>query len=322
MIQHTRRSVLLGVGGAAAATAGIGTLAAQPSYDGPDAVYTAIRSQPGMTLFMQGGEIRLVFADGAPGVDHERVLGWIRNAARSVTTYFGDFPVDRFGLLVVAEDSDRVGHATTYGYRGPVTRIHVGSRATQAAFDRDWVLVHEMTHTALPDLPRRALWLQEGNATWVEPIARAQAGLLPAADVWREAATGLPRGEPRPGEGGMDGTEAWYRLYWGGAGFWLLAEIAVFEQSEGKFLLRDALRAVNRQSGGNAVTWSPEQLMAVADKVTNTSALSDLYRRYTSASVTLDIGATFARLGVPRDGVPPFDDRAPLADLRRRITAA
>lgn len=322
MKQPTRRSVLLGVGGASVAIAGFGKLAAQPSYDGPDAVYTAIRTQPGMTLSMQGGEIRLIFADGAPGVDHERVIGWIRNAARAVTAYFGHYPVDRFGLLVVAEDSDRVGHATTYGYRGPVTRIHVGSHATQAAFDRDWVLVHEMTHTALPDLPRRALWLQEGNATWVEPIARAQAGLLSAEEVWREAANGLPRGEPHPGDGGMDGTDAWYRLYWGGAGFWLLAEIAIFEQSRGKFLLRDALRAVNRQSGGDAVTWSPEQLMAVGDRATGTSALSALYRRYTAGAVTLDIAATLARLGVPPDGVASFDDRAPLAGLRQRITAA
>ena len=33
--------------------------------------------------------------------------------------------------------------------------------------------IHSVTQ-----LPRRALWLEEGNATWVEPIARAQAGQI------------------------------------------------------------------------------------------------------------------------------------------------
>ncbi|MFX6815345.1 hypothetical protein ABTH42_19380, partial [Acinetobacter baumannii] len=83
--------------------------------------------------------------------------------------YFGRWPIKSYGLLVVDQPGDKVGHATTYGFAGSATRIFVGHDADVAAFDRDWILVHEMMHAALPNLPRRALWLQEGSATWLEP---------------------------------------------------------------------------------------------------------------------------------------------------------
>jgi hypothetical protein len=34
--------------------------------------------------------------------------------------------------------------------------------------------VHEMTHLALPDVEEQHLWLAEGIAVYVEPIARAK----------------------------------------------------------------------------------------------------------------------------------------------------
>ena len=318
----TRRSALLAIGGAAATAGTLAGLAPPPLYGDPENIYAALRKQPGTTLRLYGGEIKVVFADGAPGVDRERTLAWVAHAAKAVSRYFGHYPVARFGLLVIGEDSHRVGHATTFGYDGAITRVQVGTRADAASFAKDWVLVHEMLHTALPNLPRRALWLQEGNATWVEPVARAQIGWITPEEVWLEAAQGLPKGEPAATEGGMDGTRSWGRLYWGGAAFWLLAEIAIYEQSRGHFLLRDALRGINRTSGGNGVVWEPEQMMKVGDDATGTSALRNIYRQFADGPVDLNVAATLARLGIELEGGIRLVDGAPLAALRRRITAA
>jgi hypothetical protein len=315
-----RRALLMAMGAAAAGSGAMAT----PGYDDADAVYRALRTQPATPLKIAGGVIDVVFADGAPGVDRDRVLAWGRRSAIAISTYFGRYPVAHHGLLVIAEASARVGHATTFGFGGSATRIHVGVSADDGAFARDWVLVHEMTHTALPDLPRRALWLQEGNATYVEPIAQAQAGHLPIEDVWRQSLRGMPTGEPDPGDGGMDGTTAHGRLYWGGATFWLLAEVAIHDQSGGRKSLREALRAVNRKSGGDSSRWEPEQLMRVGDLATETHALSALYARFADSRVETDLPALFHRLGVMLrpDGGVAFDDGAPLAALRRSITQA
>ena len=236
--------------------------------------------------------------------------------------YFGRFPVADYGLLVIAEDGDAVGHATTFGFDGAATRIRIGHWAGRDAFARDWVLVHEMFHAALPDLPRRALWVQEGNATWLEPVARAAAGQLPVAEVWRQAIVGMPTGKPGRGDGGLDGTRAHDRLYWGGAAFWLLAEVEILVQSNGRHTLRDAMRRVNRASGGIAADWTPEQLVECCDHATGTSAISKLYQRFADRPVRTDLETLFARLGVRLDmGQIIFDNSAEFSKIRQRITS-
>lgn len=317
-----RRALLLaGLGGLSAIGAGTRAVSAT-GYADPDVLYAALRDQPATILAVGDRRIRVVFADGAPGLHRPPVLAWIRRCAQALVGYFGQLPVADYGLLIMAEPGDRVGHATTFGYAGSATRIGVGTGAGRAAFADDWVLVHEMFHTALPDLPRRALWLQEGNATWLEPVARAAAGQLPATEVWRQAVAGMSTGEPQSGDGGMDGTTVHDRLYWGGATFWLLAEIAIQQKSGGRHRLRDAMRAVNRMSGGNAADWAPDMLMASGDRATDTDALATLYDTFARQPIRTDLPDLFQRLGVVGDGRGVrFDEHAPLAAIRRRITA-
>jgi hypothetical protein len=298
-------------------------IAAPRDYTDPDTMYAALREQPHRTLSVDGGTIDLVFADGAPGLDRERIVRWVLASARAVSTYFGAFPVRHYRLLVIAGNGARVGSATTYGYRGPATRIHVGRGADDAAFRRDWVLVHEMTHLAIPIVPERSAWLLEGSATYVEPIARVQAGQLDPAIIWRDMKRDMPKGLPARGDRGLDNTPTWGRKYWGGAIFMLEADIAIRRQTGNRKGLQDALRAINRESGGNAARWPVERVAATGDAATGTDVLRSLYARMKDSPVPVDLDDLFARLGViDRGGRIGFDDSAPLASIRRAITAA
>jgi predicted metalloprotease with PDZ domain len=316
-----RRQLLVGAG-ALLSTSLVAVSLSGRSYEQPDDIYEALRRQRGTQLDVAGGRINVVFADDAPGLNKELVLRWVRKSAQAMSTYFGTYPTQAYGLLIVSTTGDGVGHATTYGYRGSATRIYIGVEAGERAFAKDWVLVHEMVHTALPDLPRRTLWVQEGSATWIEPIARAQAGDLSVSEVWRQAIDGMPKGVPAYGSDGMNGTQEWGRLYWGGAIFWLEAEIAIYRQSGGRFLLCNALRAVNRASGGNTADWSPEEMMAVGDRATGTTALTNLYEKFSSHAIDGSLADLFERLGVATNpsGSIRFDQGAELATLTRLIT--
>ena len=254
-------------------------------------LYAALREQPHTTLSACGGDIAIVFADGAPGLDRERVMEWIRKSAGAVSTYFGQFPVRQVGLLVVADDSTAISGGTTFGFSHSAIRIHVGRHASEAAFRDDWILVHEMTQLALPTVPRQSDWLLEGNATYVEPIARAQAGQIDSSVVWRWAIEGMPKGQPQAGDAGLDHTSTWGRTYWGGATFWLQAD------------------------------WTVEHVMAAGDAATETHVLSGLYAVMRSFPAPVDMANLFRRLGVDeRDGAIHYNDDAPLASIRRRIT--
>ena len=311
------------IGGGLVLTSTLSAFAESQAYDDPDALYALLKSKRPYPLTIAGGRIDLLFAGGPLPANRPEILSWIQRSAIAVSTYFGRYPVAEHGLIVIPQAGNDVGHATTYGYDGALTRIHVGVDADRQHFLKDWVLVHEMVHTALPDLPRRALWMQEGNATYVEPIARAEASQLPSDEVWREALIGMPHGQAAAGAGGMDGTRDHDRLYWGGAAFWLLAEIELYEKTSGRRTLRDGLRAVNRASGGNIVTWEPERLIQVTESVGATTALSALYRRFAETDVTLDLDEIFGRLGLRLGpgGAVVVSDQAPLAGLRKRITA-
>ena len=92
-------------------------------------------------------------------------------------------------------------------------------------------MTHELIHMAFPSVRRRHHWIEEGLATYVEPIARAQAGTLSAERVWADLMRDLPRGEPGPGDGGLDDTDSWGRTYWGGALFCLVADVRFLERT-------------------------------------------------------------------------------------------
>ena len=290
--------------------------AAQPS------LYRILAEQPHETLTFGDGEIDLVFEDGAPGLDRGPVKDWIKTSAEAVIAYFGHFPVTRLGLLVTADDSDRIGSGTTYGFKGPAIRIHVGRRAGKDEFTNDWRLVHEFTHTALPRIvpQESANWMMEGSATYIEPIARVLAHHWTEEAVWSDSLDGMPKGQPKPGEGGLDDHPGWGRSYWGGATFWLLADIRIREQTNNRLGLIDGLRGVNRESGGNGVEWTESQVMEAVDKATGTHVLAELYAQMKNRPVTVDLDGLFARLGVGRkDGKVMFDESAPQASLRRAL---
>jgi hypothetical protein len=305
------------------ATAGVpSSAAAKAGYADPDEIYAALRSQPSSPIMLGGGSIEVVFADGAPGLDRGRVMGWIRSSAQAVATYFGRFPVDRVGILVIAGDGAGIGSGATYGFDGSAIRIAVGRTADATVFKDDWVLVHEMTHLALPTVPRRSQWLLEGNATYVEPIARAQAGQLDPAEVWRWSLEGMPKGQPAAGDRGLDNTPTWGRTYWGGAIFWLVADVRIRVKTHNGLGVNDALRAINRASGGIGANWSVDQIVAAGDRATGTDELTRLYAEMKTTPVTTDLQELFVNLGVSaRGGKIEFNDDAPLASVRRRITA-
>jgi hypothetical protein len=291
-------------------------------YDDPQDIYARLQKPPDLELTVGGGHISVAIAGDPRPLDKHRIEAWVRRSATAISTYFDRFPVDRWGLLVIPADGDHVGPATTWGYRGSITRVSVGRDVTDSFLQNDWVMVHEMTHLALPTVPRRSEWFMEGNATYIEPIARAQAGQLSPQEVWRWAVEDMPKGQPQDGDKGLDHTHTWGRTYWGGAMYWLCAEIAIYKKSQGRYRLQDALRAINRASGGDTAYWNVEQATRAGDIAVKSDALTSLYDELKDRPVTIDLDDMLQQLGISEvAGVIRFDDRAPLAELRRSITS-
>ncbi len=268
------------------------------------------------TLQVAGAQLEVQFA---PGLDHRLqrlALTWVRRSAQTVAGYFGRFPVTHVVLLVVPVDGGGVRAGTTFGEPELMIRLRLGRGTSQAQLRDDWILVHEMVHLALPRVAPAHNWLHEGVATYVESVARARAGWLTAATVWRGWMASMPKGQPQEGDAGLDHTPSWGRTYWGGAIFCLRADVQMLTRSAGRVGLRQALQGVLAAGGHFGLAWPVDRILATADAAVRQTTLTDLYQQLKASPQPTDLDALWRSLGVMDSG---FDDAAPLAAVRRAI---
>lgn len=279
-------------------------------------------SSSSATVNICGARIDIEFRGEAESVSRNDLLNWINSAATAVCGYYGEFPVRHFSLLVKVDGRSGVHNGTTFPRGEGFTRISVGPQTTVADLKKDWMMTHEMIHLAFPSMADSHHWIEEGIATYVEPVARVKAGQLSAADMWRQLVRDMPQGEPQPGDHGLDRTHTWGRTYWGGALFCLLADVQIREQTGNRMGLQDALRAIQRQGGVITEDWPIERALAVGDKATGTRVLKTLYGQMRGEPFPVDLPLLWKRLGVQstRDGGIEFATNAPLSQVREAIT--
>ena len=276
---------------------------------------------------VNGAVIEVRFTPGKFDLPQSQILAWIKNAGDAVAGYFGTFPLPhpRIAVHPVAGRSG-IFNGTTYGYEGGFTRISVGQTTPQDELDRDWMMTHELVHMAFPDVEgddREHHWIEEGMATYIEPIARCQIGKLSAERVWGEMAQYMPQGEPQPGDRGLDNTHSWGRTYWGGALYWFMADVQIRQRTGNRKGLQDAMRGIVAGGGTIVHEWPIEQVLKIGDQATGTTVLSDLYNRVKGSPVEVDLDDLWRKLGVQvNKGVVTFNNEAPLAEIRRAIAAA
>lgn len=283
--------------------------------------YDAFDALPRTRVEVPGGTLWVGFAEGQFALPQEAILAWVGRSARAVAGYYGRFPVASARVLIVPGAGRGVSQGQAWGHRGAAIRVVVGRDATAPALAGDWIMVHEMIHLALPRMPRRHDWLSEGLASYVEPIARAQAGGLSDAAVWSEFARNMDKGLPGPGDGGLDQTRSWGRIYWGGAMFCLIADIEIRKLTGNRLGLQHAMRGVLAAGGSHEAEWTIGQVLDAADAAIGADVLGRLHREHGERPVRPDLDALWRALGVRIDGDSMIlDDGAPLAAIRRAIT--
>jgi APA family basic amino acid/polyamine antiporter len=245
---------------------------------------------------------------------------WAERSADIVAHYYGQFPVAQVRIVLVPVEGSRVAGGSTFGRPAPLIRISVGRRVEGDALRNDWVLVHEMTHLALPDVGQEHAWLAEGMAVYIEGVARVQAGNRSIEDVFAEELRSMPRGLPGPQGQGLDQDHSWGRTYWGGAMFCLVADVQIRQRTHNRFGLRDAMKAVLHASGGLPTNWDINQVFATGDAAVGVPVLSELYAQARDKPFAPDLPALWRSLGIEADGNSVrINDEAPLADVRKAI---
>ncbi len=267
-----------------------------------------------------GGKVELHFDNSASKNLQRQVEIWVQRAGKAVATYYHGYPV-RDAVLEVQFVAGHGASGQASGWNGRRINITLSRSITPAELTDDWTLTHEMLHLAFPSVPERHHWIEEGIATYVEPIARARAGLLTPERIWGDMVEGMPQGLPERGDRGLDHTPTWGRTYWGGALFCLRADVEIRRRTQNRFGLEHALRAIVEAGGTIDVDWPLERVIAVGDRATGVPVLREIYDEMKAAPDPVDLPALWKQLGVERQGQTiRFHADAPLAAIREAIT--
>jgi hypothetical protein len=271
------------------------------------------------TLVISGSKIDVTIESGELKLAHAELLRWVQNAAEAVATYYGRYPVPHVDLQIIPVGGSGVRHGQTY--QGCLIKIRVGSETTAGELVNDWMLTHEMVHLSFPSMPDQHHWIEEGIAVYVEPIARIQAKQMEAPQMWADLMRDMPKGLPQEGDRGLDHTHTWGRTYWGGALFCFLADVEIRRQTHNQKGLQDALRAILNSGGDIREDRNLEDTLKIGDRSTGTAVLIDLYAKMRDQPVETDLSSMWKQLGVAAEGKSVhFDEKAPLAAIRRAIT--
>lgn len=253
--------------------------------------------------------------------------GWLARSVGEVATFHGGrFPAERVVVALVPAPSEK---AAVFGEilrsPHPSVTLFVGDHAPDAAFPADWVAVHELFHLGHPAFfPRRA-WITEGLTTYFTDVVQGRSGRERPEEVWGGFADAFENA-------GVLGTtrstrelsrtmsaEGHYRLaYWAGAAFALAADVELRRATQGKRSLDDVIRALHAQGA----ILEEADLAAAIDRIAGRPLFALLERQWLDAPGCPGLPALLASLGVRGKGSKVvLDDAAPLAPIRRAITA-
>jgi hypothetical protein len=282
--------------------------------------------EPGVTFHVvearSGAHIVLALHAQDFHTPEAELVRWVERAVAAIEAYSRRLP-DEGGARRTCRRATDGAWPSGAPARRAVSML-VGRDATRAALDRDWTLTHELVHLALPSVAERHHWLEEGSATYVEPIARALAGQKSAAAVWGEYMNDYAQGLPEAGDRGLDETPTWGRTYYGGALWCLLADVELRKRTHNRIGLRQALGAVMRAGGSIDQEWPIEQVLAVAEQESGHARLDRALpgpRAHAGGGRPAGAVARAGR-GAPKGGQVVFHDDAPLAAIREAITRA
>ncbi|HJT14095.1 MAG TPA: hypothetical protein VJ790_15860, partial [Dongiaceae bacterium] len=255
----------------------LGTIAAEP-----------IPGDPALTLAVPPGSTEI------PGA---QLAAWVSAVADSNRRFWARSPTEGGLVILIPSPRGGVPFGRVLSLGGAVVTVLVGEQATPQDLYDDWVLVHEFLHLGSPLMRDTGAWLNEGIATFYEPVLRARAGWKPEDDVWHEWMSQMPRGMPAMANIGLQNAGRG-GVYWGGALFVLMAEIESLQASGGRIGFSDCLRSVLAEGGDVTAKWPTMKLLDRCDRLLGKPIIAPLAERHIAKGSAMDLDQLWRRLGV------------------------
>ena len=282
---------------------------------------------------LPGGTLHVAILGVDDAARRGRLLAWLQRVGLAATTAYGRLPLADVQLLVAPVGSQR--EAVVFGQslrgQGNGLTLFVDPSQPEAAFARDWVAVHELSHLFHPHLGDDGAWLAEGLATWYQNLLRARAGLLTPEQAWRELDSGFTRGAAgtparatttlAQASRRMGADHDYMRVYWSGTAYWLAVELELHRR--GLPGLDRLLQRFDACCLAEARAWSPRDFVARLDRLGGDGVFTRLFEAWDGRRDFPPVAPLYAALGLHREGGRlRLDDTSPQAGWRTALMQA
>lgn len=236
----------------------------------------AFGKKPGANIKVNGGEVATYVFPGKRRVSDATIERWVKQSASVFDQLYGHFPVQRAAVFLVPyAGSSSVDFGVAMGSGGATIVILLGEEADEKALlVDDWVLVHEMFHLGVPSFRHHEVWLNEGLATYYEPLLRTRAGHIAPNAYWETLAKEMPKGvsttEP------LQDAHSFQRMYWGGAFLAMRADVEIRRRTNGKASLDDGLAALLADGGDIGEVYSIKKIAEIVQASVGVDVLGEL----------------------------------------------
>lgn len=258
---------------------------------------------------------------------------WIEYLSHSLTLVYGHWPRNHWGIdvePVSGSSNDPIPWAQVHREGMDRVVFYVVNNVSSETLKREWTGYHELSHLLLPYRGWGDTWFSEGLASYYQNILQARAGIISEQQMWQKLHDGFSRGRA---DSRFDGQPlltvnqrmrehgGYMRVYWSGAWYFLTADIALREQSDGKQSLDNALARLNDCCASASL--SVAQIIARMDEGNDKEIFSELYQQVYQSPRQPDFEPLLSRLGVTlADGKVVLAQSGPAAQRRRQFLAS
>lgn len=276
-------------------------------------------------------EVELHPPAGAHG--HEPWTGWLATALAAVRTVSPAYPVERLAVRLQAVDAggDAIAFGRVRRSAIPALEFHVDPHADLDALNADWRGFHEAAHLLIPFPGNRDIWFTEGLASYYQYLLQARAGVIGEDQAWIDLARGFERGRTDPAGRGrslrslsprMWRLNAFKRVYWTGAAFFLNVDVRLRRETGGRHSLDSTLATFHRCCMDRRSDWDARSLIQQLGELSVPAIWRQEYQRIIDVPAVPETRQAFETLGIRFDGRDvDFDADRRSAELRRAIAA-
>ena len=243
--------------------------------------FTAFGKRKAQRVDLTGGSVDVYVFPGNRRATDESIAAWAKQSGLSLDHIFGHFPMKHAAIFVVPmAGADSVGYGVMVPTGGGTIAVLLGEDTDdRSLLVDDWVLVHEMFHLGVPSFRHGETWLNEGLATYYEPLARTRAGFISADSYWKTLAKDMPRGVRS--DVPLPEAHDFQRIYWGGAFLSMWADVEIRRRTNGKYSLDDGLRALLADGGDAMTVYSISMIGHIVDQAVTVPVFSELMAKAT-----------------------------------------